>query len=152
MHAANLLTPAWDGEATMPDGSTARAVRLGAHAGASRLGATLYELGPGAAASPLHLHHRNEELLFVLQGRPTLRGAGDARRELVPGEVVAFPAGREGAHQVVNGSAEPVRVLLCSTNDLPEVVEQLDTGDVVLLTGEDARIVPEGAARPLVQG
>jgi uncharacterized cupin superfamily protein len=148
----NLLTPTWDGEATLPGGATARAVRLGAHAGARRLGATLYELDPGAAASPLHFHHRNEELLFVLQGRPSLRGDAGAQRELAAGEVVAFPAGRAGTHQVVNRGAEPARVLLVSTNDLPEVAEQVEAGQVVLLTGEGARLVPVEAAQSLGPG
>jgi uncharacterized cupin superfamily protein len=117
----NVLDPTWDGEVTLPNGATARAVRLGHHAGARRLGATLYELDPGAAASPLHFHHRNEELLLVLGGTPTLRAAGGTARTLAAGEVVAFPAGRDGIHQVVNRTDGPVRVLICSTNELPEV-------------------------------
>jgi len=72
----NLLDPTWDGEVTRPDGTSARAVQLARHAGAARLGATLYEPDPGAAASPLHYHHRNQELLFVLSGAPTLRTPG----------------------------------------------------------------------------
>ncbi len=148
----NLLTPTWDGEATLADGSTVRAVRLGHHAGAVRLGATLYELEPGAAASPLHFHHRNEELLLVLAGRPTLRGAGGAERPLAPGEVVAFPAGRAGTHQVVNRGSEPVRVFVCSTNDLPEIAEQVEAGQIALLTEEGARLVPPGGAQELPQG
>ena len=42
----NLLDPTWDGEVTLPDGTSARAVQLARHAGAARLGATRYELDP----------------------------------------------------------------------------------------------------------
>lgn len=146
----NLHSPVWDGEVTLPDGTTARAVQLARHAGASRLAATLYELDPGAAASPLHFHHRNEELLFVMTGTPTLRSADD-ERQLTAGEVVSFSAGRGGTHQVVNRSDDPVRVLICSTNDLPEIAEQVETGLLVLLTGEGGRLVATDATQELQQ-
>lgn len=147
----NLLEPTWDGEVTLPDGTTARAAQLAAHAGAHRLGATLYELDPGAATSPLHFHHGNEELLFVLTGTPTLRTDLETERPLAPGEVVAFPAGRSGTHQVLNRTDAAVRVLICSTKQLPELAEQVETGTLVLLTDESARLVPSSAAETLTQ-
>lgn len=56
-------------------GLAGKTTRLGAPAGAERLGATVYEIAPGAAGSPLHAHHANEELIIVLAGSPTLRTA-----------------------------------------------------------------------------
>jgi uncharacterized cupin superfamily protein len=70
---------------------------------------------------------------------------------LVPGEVVAFLPGRAGTHQVLNRTDQAVRVLICSTNDLPEVAEQVETGVVVLLTEGLARIVPASATQELGQ-
>jgi uncharacterized cupin superfamily protein len=147
----NLLNPTWDAEVELPDGTTARAVQLARHAGASRLGATLYELDPGAAASPLHFHHRNEEILIVLGGTPTLRGADRTERELAEGEVVAFLPGPDGTHQVINRTDRPARVLIASTNDLPEIAEQVETGLLVLLTDDGGRLVPADAAQELHQ-
>jgi quercetin dioxygenase-like cupin family protein len=94
MDAPNLFDPVWDFEGSRDDGATTRAVRLGAQAGAERLGASLYELESGAMASPLHFHHGAEEILFVIAGEPTLRtGTGeDDERTLTTGEVVSFPA------------------------------------------------------------
>lgn len=69
----NLLEPDWDAEVDAGAGAILRAVRVGQHAGARSLGATLYEIEPGTIVSPLHFHHANEELLFVLSGTPTLR-------------------------------------------------------------------------------
>lgn len=141
----NLFDPTWEFEGEQGDG-TARAVRLGRHAGAERLGATLYELESGAVASPLHFHHGAEELLFVIAGEPSLRTgeAGEEERVLAPGEVVAFPPGRAGTHQILNRAAAPARVLVCSTNDLPEVAEQVETGLTVVLTDEYDRFYRDG--------
>ena len=106
-----VFTPAWDGEVRLPDGTTARTVQL---AGGSRPGATLYELEPGAALSP----HRDEGLLLVLGGAPTLRTGPWRERALSPGEVVGFARRRQGIRELVNATDDPVHVLLCSTSDL----------------------------------
>jgi uncharacterized cupin superfamily protein len=65
------------------------AVRIAEHAGAERLGASLYELEPGDEMV-FHYHVQREELLIVLQGRLSLRTAA-GWEELPEGEVVAFP-------------------------------------------------------------
>jgi len=124
----NIESPEW--EAELPG---LRGVRVGAAAGAEQLGATLYEVDPGGRVSPLHIHHANEEMLFVISGRPTLRTT-DNERELEPGEVVAFLSGRRGAHQVLNRSDAPARVLIVSTMRYPEVVEHPDSNKVVAMT------------------
>jgi uncharacterized cupin superfamily protein len=150
MGAPNLFDPVWDFEGSRDGGATTRAVRLGAQAGAERLGATLYELESGAMASPLHFHHGAEEILFVIAGEPTLRtgtGEGD-ERTLATGEVVSFPPGREGTHQIVNRADATARVLICSTNDLPEVAEQVETGLTVVLTSEYDRLYKDGLSLP----
>jgi uncharacterized cupin superfamily protein len=102
-------------------------------AGGERLGGTLYELAPGSKGMDLHVHHGMEELVVVLAGRPTLRTL-QGERELEPGEVVAFPVGRRGAHTLENRSDEPVRYLMISTRALPEVVEYPERGTVGLAT------------------
>jgi uncharacterized cupin superfamily protein len=123
----NLFEPDWDAERDDPPFRWRRA-RLGRQAGARDLGASLFELPPGAATFPLHAHFANEELLVVLAGRPTLTGFDGATRELAPGDVVACPAGREGAHRVDNGTDEPARVLIVSTMKAPEINEMLEDG------------------------
>ena len=134
---ANVLEPEWT-DRTHP-GLAGRTARVGAQAGAERLGATAYEIAPGAAGSPLHAHHANEEMIIVLAGNPTLRN-DDGQRTLDVGEVVACPVGRRGAHQLCNDSDEPVRVLVVSTMVYPEVVEMLDSDKVL------AQSAPPGVA------
>jgi len=64
---------------------------------------------------------------------------------------VAFRPGRDRTQQVVNHTDEPVRVLICSTNELPEIAEHVETGVTVLLTDNGAERVPPGAAQELTQ-
>lgn len=88
------------------------------------LGATVYELDPGNFVV-YHFHHRWEEMMFVLRGRPTLR-TPDGERVLDEGAVVHFPIGPAGAHGLKNESEGVVRVLMASTQGAPEVVEYPD--------------------------
>ncbi|MEA2331256.1 MAG: hypothetical protein QOH58_1394 [Thermoleophilaceae bacterium] len=123
----NLFEPDWDAERDDPPFRWRRA-RLGRQAGARDLGASLFELLPGSATFPLHAHFANEELLLVLAGRPTLTGLDGDARELALGDVVACPAGREGAHRLDNHGDEPARVLVVSTMRAPEINEMLEDG------------------------
>ncbi len=123
----NVFEPDWDAGRDDPPFRWRRA-RLGRQAGARQLGASLFDLPPGSATFPLHAHYANEELLIVLAGRPTLTGMDGDARELDPGEMVACPAGREGAHRLDNNTAEPARVLIVSTMKAPEINEMLEDG------------------------
>ena len=131
----NTADPTWLFEMTDP--FEAKAAPVGLQAGAQRLGATLYELGAGACASPMHVHHGNEELLVVLAGTPTIRRR-DGREQLRPGDVVSFRAGAEGAHRVENDGPDPARVLIVSTMSFPDVVEHVDSEKVMVIFGPPA--------------
>jgi uncharacterized cupin superfamily protein len=123
---ANVFEPEFEPDAGKA-GFVQRRMRLGREAGASRLGASLYELPAGTAPWPYHFHYGNEELLVVLSGSPSLR-TGDGWRELAAGEVVALPRGEKGAHQIANRSSEPARVLIVSEMNSPDVVRYPDSG------------------------
>jgi uncharacterized cupin superfamily protein len=127
---ANLHRPDWVERTDAP--LRGRTARIGAVAGAERLGATLYEIDPGQNGSPFHLHHANEELIIVLAGRPTLRTL-DGSRALEPGDVVACPVGRAGAHQLQNRTDGPVRALVISTMVYPELAEMLDSEKILVI-------------------
>ena len=135
---ANVFEPQWDEEYDFPP-LTGRYARVGKQAGGERLGAAVYEAPPGAAVSPMHVHHANEEMILVLAGTPTLRAA-DGVRQLKPGDVVPCLRGPRGAHRLENHSDEPIRVLIVSTMVEPDVVEQLHTDKIVASTGDDANI------------
>lgn len=131
----NVYAPKWDVE--MPDLGR-RAMRVGELAGSSELGASLYEIDPGGAVSPLHVHYANAELLLVLAGRPQLH-TPQGTRALEPGAVVAFPRGPDGAHRIANPGAEAARVLVVSTMRRPEVTELVTTGTLMVTVAGDTR-------------
>jgi uncharacterized cupin superfamily protein len=102
---------------------------VGARLNAELIGGSLYELEPGDRLWPYHTHHANEEWLIVIRGRPTLR-APDGEQELAEGDVVCFRRGKEGLHQVRNGTADPIRVLMLSSMQSPDIVEYPDSGKI----------------------
>jgi uncharacterized cupin superfamily protein len=110
------------------DGFRAQRARVGRQAGAEKLGASVWDLPPSQAVCPYHWHAGEEELLVVLSGRPSLRTPA-GWRELEQGEVVAFPAGEDGAHQLANRGAEDVRLLIVSTQQ-PDFVVYEDSGKI----------------------
>ena len=126
---SNVFDPEFDREQE-PEGFRSRSARVGAAARAERLGASVYELEPGQALCPYHWHAANEEMLIVLKGRPLLR-TPDGERELAEGELVSFPRGEEGAHGVYNRTDGPIRVLMLSEMNEPEVAVYPDSGKVM---------------------
>ncbi len=122
----NINEPLFDEPRGQPGFSCKRA-RLGRQAGSERVGLSLWELPPGEAAYPYHFHYSEEELLVVLAGTPSLR-TPDGWRELSEGEVVAFPRGERGGHQLVNRTDAAVRFLAFSNAGEPAVVSYPDSG------------------------
>src|SRR6202000_1570733 len=76
-----------------------------------------------------HFHYSDEELVFVLSGRPTLRTPAGTRT-LEPGEVLPFPVGEEGATPLSTPPAEEVRSLAVSTNGAPDIVVYPDSNKI----------------------
>jgi uncharacterized cupin superfamily protein len=114
-------------------------LRVGVRLGGEKVGATLYELQPGMKSFPYHWHHGLEEMLIVLEGRPTLR-TPRGERQLEPGDVVSFPTTPDGAHKLWNDSDEPVRYLMLSTAADFDVVHYPDSDKVGIRT-DDFRLL-----------
>lgn len=130
--ALNVFEPEFEEERRWNDFTYQRA-RLGQKAGAERLGASLYELSAGAPAWTYHYQHANEEMLVVVSGRPSLR-TPEGWRQLNPGDLVAFPRGEHGAHTVGNDTKQPVRFLMLSEMNAPDVMLYPDTGKVGVIS------------------
>jgi uncharacterized cupin superfamily protein len=124
----NLNDPQFDEERDQ-EGFRARRARIGYQLGTERLGISEWELPPGQAAYPYHLHLTEEELLIVLEGTLALRSP-DGWHDLKEGEIVSFPRGEAGGHQVVNRTDSAVRFLAISTQGDPDVVLYPDAGKV----------------------
>ena len=104
----------------------------------NQLGMSLYELLPGQTQAPYHFHHGSDELVLVITGKPTLR-TPEGERELETGDVVHFPRGPAGAHQLVNRTDEPVRYVLTSTHSTPEIVEYPDSGKLAAMARTESQ-------------
>jgi uncharacterized cupin superfamily protein len=124
----NLNGDEWD-RTEDREGWRSKDAWVGHHIGSELIGGSMYELEPGDKLWPFHTHHANEEWLIVVRGEPTLR-AHDGEHTLREGDVVAFPRGKEGAHQVINRTDSPIRVLMLSTLLKPDIIEYLDTGKI----------------------
>lgn len=59
---------------------------------------------PNKAAFPLHYHEYSEETFYIISGTGRLTLKGGEQRMIAAGDIVFFPAGEEGAHQMVNAS------------------------------------------------
>ncbi len=117
----NVLAPEFD-LSSERDGFRWRGARLGGQLGATKIGASLYELAGGERTFPYHHHHGMEEWLIVLAGAPTVR-TPEGDRTLRRGDVLCFPTGPEGAHQVRG----PGTVVLLSASRAPETTEYPDS-------------------------
>ena len=108
--------------------------RLGAGTVAVGLGVSIDIVAPGMRGCPYHLHHAQEEAFVVLEGRGTLRVAGELL-EIKAGDVAFIPAGPDYPHQIINTSNAPLKYLSISTRETPEVVEYPDSGKFLARAG-----------------
>jgi uncharacterized cupin superfamily protein len=76
---------------------------LGDPFGLTNFGVNHTRLAPGAMTALRHAHSRQDEFVYVLEGRPTLINNAGAR-DLAPGMCVGFKAGDGNAHHLVNRS------------------------------------------------
>ena len=83
---------------------------LGDLFGLSNFGVNLTRLLPGASSALRHAHSKQDEFVYVLQGRPTLH-TDEGRTALGPGMCAGFQAGTGNAHRLVNDSDEDVLYL-----------------------------------------
>ena len=139
MKTFNLNSDEWDG-ARDRDGWRIRAALVGQRIGGELIGATMSEVEPGNRLWPYHTHYLNEEWVIVLRGEPTLR-TPEGEHVLKEGDVVCCPRGKDGAHQIVNGTDSPIRVLMLSTKLAPDIIEYLDTGKVYAESVAEERIM-----------
>jgi uncharacterized cupin superfamily protein len=143
MNRQNLFadTP-WDGE----DVEAGMRHRVFWRPDDARMGATLYELFPGASGIRMHMHFGAEELFFVISGRPVFRNP-EREEELAPGDFVSCPEGRAGLHAFSNPHDEPARLLAVSAGSFPDVVAYPEHGYAWVATRD-----PHPAQEPVDPG
>ena len=135
MRRINISNPAFSYDATDPEGFRSGMFRFGPQMDAKETGASLYELPPGQALSPYHYEYGEEEWVLVIDGRPSVR-TPEGTEQLDPFDVVFFPKGPAGAHQIRNDSDSAVRVLMWSTVVYPTATAYPDSDKIGVWTGD----------------
>jgi uncharacterized cupin superfamily protein len=72
-------------------------------------------------------------MVIVVSGRPSLR-TPEGWRDLEPGDVVSFPRGPDGAHELANRTEQPARYLMLSTMNAPDIMVYPDSNKVGVIS------------------
>ena len=84
---------------------------LGDAFGLKDFGVHLLTLEPGVWSSQRHWHTHEDELVYVLEGTPTLV-TDEGETPLAPGSVAGIPAGTGNGHHIVNKSDAVARLIV----------------------------------------
>jgi uncharacterized cupin superfamily protein len=137
MRRVSISDPPFSYDSDDPEGYRHGRYRFGPELGARDSGTTVYDLPPGQAVCPYHYEYGEEEWAMALAGRPTVR-TPEGTEQLEPLDVVFFPKGPAGAHQIRNDTDEPARILMWSTVVYPTATSYPDSGKVGVYTGDAA--------------
>ncbi len=80
---------------------------LGDLFGLANFGVNLTRLAPNARSALRHAHTRQDEFVYILEGRPTLH-TDEGRTQLSPGMCVGFKAGTGNGHCLINETRDDV--------------------------------------------
>ncbi|MBS0366028.1 MAG: cupin domain-containing protein [Proteobacteria bacterium] len=80
---------------------------LGDLFGLTNFGVNLTRLAPGAVSALRHAHTKQDEFVYILQGRPTLH-TDEGNTLLAPGMCAGFRAGTGIGHRLINNTSEGV--------------------------------------------
>jgi uncharacterized cupin superfamily protein len=137
MRRVRLSDASFEYDSADPAGFRSGMARFGGDLDAKESGATLYELKPGEAVCPYHYEYGEEEWALVIEGTPSVR-TPNGTEKLDPLDLVFFPKGPDGAHQIRNDAEATARILMWSTVVLPTASVYPDSGKVGVWTGNPA--------------
>jgi uncharacterized cupin superfamily protein len=110
---------------------------LGEIFGLTHFGVNLTRLVPGSVSALRHAHSRQDELIYVLAGHPTLvTDAGETPLE--PGACAGFRAGSGDAHHLVNRTDADVLLLEVGDRSAGDAATYPDD-DIQAVLGDDGR-------------
>lgn len=140
MQRIRISDPNFSYDPADPEGFRSGMFRFGPEVGAQQTGVTVYELPPGQAVCPYHYEYAEEEWVLALEGRPSVR-TPEGTEQIEPFDVVFFPRGPAGAHQIRNDTDSAVRILMWSTVVYPAATAYPDSDKVAVWTGDKAEDV-----------
>jgi uncharacterized cupin superfamily protein len=95
------------------------------------VGVAIEELAPGKQSSPAHWHVFEEEHVYLLEGRLTLR-VGSDRHVMTAGDYVCFPAGQQAGHCLINDGDAVCRYVIVGERNPNEVSVYTDSNKVLV--------------------
>lgn len=104
---------------------------LGDVFGLTNFGVNLTRLAPGGSSALRHVHSRQDEFIYILQGTPVLE-TNEGETLLEPGMCAGFKAGNGDAHRLLNRTDKDVLFL--------EVGDR-SAGDTVTYPDDDIQAV-----------
>jgi uncharacterized cupin superfamily protein len=113
--------------------------KLGDNFGLTNFGVNLTSLAPGAVSALAHHHSKQDEFIYVVEGRPTLL-LGSEEHLLSPGDCCGFKAGQGVAHQLVNRTSSLVSYIEIGDRTPGEAVEY-PNDDLMLWTLPDGAVL-----------
>ncbi len=110
---------------------------LGDLFGLTNFGVNFTRLAPGGSSAIRHAHSRQDELVYILEGHPTL--VTDAGETLLrPGMCAGFKAGTGDAHHMVNRTESDVSYLEIGDRSTGDDVND-PADDLQLVVGADGK-------------
>lgn len=110
---------------------------LGDLFGLSNFGVNLTRLAPGSISALRHWHTRQDELVYVLSGQPTLV-TDEGETPLQPGMCAGFKAGTPNGHHLANRTGEDV-VYLEVGDRSPDDAGHYPDDDLQAVVGVDGK-------------
>jgi uncharacterized cupin superfamily protein len=136
MDSLNALTAEYEYDDSDPEGYRAGAVHVTKALGAKDIALKVFAVPPGQSVCPYHYEYE-EEWLVVLEGSIVLR-TPTGEQELQPGDIVAMPAGPEGAHKTTNHGTEPARLMMFSSAREPALAVYPDSDKIGIYAPNEA--------------
>ncbi len=105
----------------------------------NKLYCDIYEIPPGKANWPHHYHTCNEEVFYIIEGHGEVLTESEVLK-VKSGDVLRFPAGEKGVHQLKNTSdSVTLKYLDVGTSNIPDVVFMPADNKMELFLGESGQ-------------
>ena len=119
---------------------------LGDATGLTRLGVHLITVAPGDRSTEFHVHHYEEECIYVLSGRATAV-IGEESHSIGPGDFIGCPCNGV-AHEMVNDGAEPLVCLVIGQRLVQDITDYPRRGKRLFRHSGKRDVVDHDQLRP----
>lgn len=127
--------------------SLLRGTHLSRLGGLERTGVSLVRIPPGHESFAYHLHHREEEWIYILAGAGTAQIDG-TEYAVGPGDFMAFPT-PSVAHHLVNSGADDLVYLMGGENRIYEIADFPKLNKRMVKRGTEVDIYDLDAGQPM---